>query len=373
MQKTIIIGAGMGGLLLARILHLHGIDVEIYEAESSMSSRDQGGLLDIHEYNGQKALKAADLFDSFLKIVRPGEDAKRIVDFHGNILLDKPSYGNAARPEVARGDLRKMLIDSIPSNVIRWNHKVKSVETIGEGRHMINFTNGSTVTSDLLIGADGAWSKVRSLVTDSKPIYTGTTFIETFISDGNSTHKSSADLIGKGTLVAASPGQAIFAHRYAEGSLSIYAALNKSEKWIQSFDHSDSKVVLSGVADEFKGWAPELTSLITDSEITPIVRLIYALPVEHQWKRKYGVSLIGDAAHLMSPFAGEGANLALYDGAELAHSIIANSQDIEAALNSYEAALFTRSREYARRSAHNLGLFFDANAPYSVVELFKKL
>lgn len=375
LESVVIIGAGMGGLLLARVLYVHGIAAQVYEAEASMTARTQGGLLDIHEYNGQEAIRIAGLYESFLKIVKPGEDAKRVTDKHGTILLDLPGSQVGDRPEVSRGELRQMLIESLPTEMIRWNHKVLSVGSDSFGKHSVTFENGTTVTCGLIVGADGAWSKIRALVSSVKPVYSGITFIEAFISDGAGTHQQSADLVGRGTLIASSPGKAVFAHLNSDGSLGIYAAISKPENWYKSFQ-SDSreskKETLASISREFAGWARELTALISDSEMNPVVRPIYALPAEHSWKRTPGATLLGDAAHLMSPFGGEGANLALYDGALLGQALASHPHDIEAALDVYESDLFPRSRRFAERSSANLQLFFDESAPLGVLELFKQ-
>lgn len=208
-----IVGAGLGGLTLARVLDTHGIPVTIYEAEPSAEARTQGGQLDIHEYNGQLALEAAGLTEKFRAIVHQGGEATHVLDQHGTVLLHEPDDGTGGRPEVLRGDLRQILLDSLPDAVIKWGHNVTDVRPFGEGLHELTFADGSSVITSLLIGADGAWSRVRPLLSDAEPQYLGTTFIETYLYEADERHPAAAQAVGDGALFAVAPGQGILGHR----------------------------------------------------------------------------------------------------------------------------------------------------------------
>ncbi|MFJ7591764.1 FAD-dependent oxidoreductase [Streptomyces sp. NPDC097617] len=364
-----IIGAGLGGLTLARVLHVHDIPVTVYEAEPSPSARMQGGMLDIHDYNGQLALEAAGLMDEFRAIIIEGRQAMRVLDTDGTVLLDKADDGTGGRPEVQRGELRQILLDSLPAGTVRWGHKVTGTRTLGESRHEVTFTDGSTVVTSLLVGADGAWSRVRPLLTAATPEYAGTSFVETYLFHADTRHPAAAKAVGGGMLMAPSPGKEIFAHRESGDTLHTYVALARPQDWFAAIDFTDAAAATARIAQEFDGWAPELTALITDGDTGPVLRPHYALPTGHRWDRVPGVTLLGDAAHLAGP-NGEGANLAMLDGAELGRALVAHPDDIEAALTEYEQAMFPRSSEVVTFDGSEIQEFgTDSNTAHALIDI----
>ncbi|WP_020671038.1 FAD-dependent oxidoreductase [Amycolatopsis nigrescens] len=362
-----IIGAGLGGLVLARVLHGHGIPVTVYEAESSPTSRRQGGMLDIHPWNGQPALEAAGLTEGFRKLILEGRESYRVLDRNGTVLLDRRDDGTGERPEVQRGELRQLLLDSLPHDVVRWGHKVTGVRALDEGRYEVSLADGSTVVTSLLVGADGAWSRVRPLLSDATPEYAGVSVIETFLFDGDTRHSAAAKAVGAGSLFALAPGRGILAHRESGGTLHTYTQLLKPPDWLAGIDFTDAATVTARVVEEFDGWAPELTALITDSDTPPVLRRLCTLPIGHRWDRAPGVTLLGDAAHLMPP-NGEGANLAMLDGAELGQAIIAHPHDVETALAEYERIMLTRAAAEAGDDDIYKIMFGD-DAPHSMVAM----
>lgn len=365
-----VVGAGLGGLALARVLHVHGIEAALFDLDASADARIQGGMLDIHDDTGQEALRAAGLHEEFLTRVHSGGQALRVLDQDGAVRLAEPDDGTGGRPEIDRGDLRGLLLGSLPAGTVRWGAKVTGAHPLDGGRHRVTLADGTGFTTDVLVGADGAWSRVRPLVSAARPAYTGVSFVEVDLWEADARHPASAEVVGGGMLFALGPGRGFLAHRETDGSLHVYAAVVAPEDWLDGIDFTDTEAAKTAVLKEFDGWDGSLRALVADADGALVPRRIHALPAGHRWERVPGVTLLGDAAHLMSPFAGEGANLALIDGAELGLALAAHPGDTEAALAAYESRMFPRAEAAATDSAHSQSLLFRRDAPQGLVNMF---
>ena len=364
--RIAIVGGGLGGLTLARVLHRHGIGAMVYEREASRSARSQGGSLDLHPESGQRALAEAGLAGRFRSEARPEGEEHRIVDPTGRTLVHhKPQPGSfSGRPEIDRRALRDILLDSLPSDAVAWRHRVFAATPRPGGGFGLTFDGGHRSDCDILIGADGARSVVRSLLTDAELSYVAT-FADLTISDVDRRHPDLAELVGPGNLWCIGVNQILAAQRNGDGSLRVGISLRSAERQIDTYR---SKRAL---LDLFGGWDPSLTALIEAGDSAPTPRTIEAMPSGTRWASQPGITLIGDAAHLMPP-VGEGANQAMLDAAELAGELAANPTDPDMAIRAYEEAMFTRIHPIAEMSARVQAMMLSPTAAHDIVRFFTR-
>ncbi|KAH8121296.1 putative monooxygenase [Trichoderma asperelloides] len=364
-----IIGAGPAGLSLARLLELAGIDYVVFERDESATSSDESsssGTLDIHKDFGQAVLKEAGLLEEFQSIARYDVPIK-IADAQGIVQADIPGSSNTDKPEIDRKDLRNLLLRSIPVSRIRWGCRVQQVHKEIDGSISVH-TNGRVESGfHLVVGADGAWSKVRKQVNFIEPQYSGTHFFTTFIRLGNPTFSSAASLAGKGNYLAMSKGRHIFLHYLGDGSyhLSVGVKLIDSQA-VKSGTvlHDPSTLWESLLQNEFVGWAQDLTEFIKSSALNFRSWPLYSTPkTSLPWKYTPGLTLLGDAAHLTVP-TGDGVNNALNDSAELAKQIIKHGTgNLEAAVVDYEKATLPRAIKAIEKGHWFIQHFFGVDAP----------
>ncbi|UJR20129.1 hypothetical protein I4U23_023261 [Adineta vaga] len=376
LDRVTIIGAGPGGLTLARILQLKGVEVKIYERETSVDVRSQGGTLDLHVESGQYALQQAELFDKFQALCRPEGEDTRIMDKTGKIHYDEVDAGqDLNRPEIDRLDLRQILLDSLKPNTIVQGHVLHNIESLGNGQHKLIFNNDVIDTVGLVVGADGAWSHVRPLVSDTKPQYSGVSMVEVQFTDVDERHPEISKLVGRGILFALSDNKALIAQRNGYNRIRVYITMRVPENWITDsnipFDQPEQ--VRTHMLELFSDWDDSLLNLIRFCDGNFIPRSLYVLPINHRWETKPGVTLLGDAAHLMSPFAGAGVNLAMLDAAELALAI-SNSDNLEQSIKDYEEKMCARAAKAAKKSDANLDLFIaPGNTGQIAADFFKRM
>lgn len=363
-----IIGAGPGGLALARVLHVHGLEAVVYEREPSRDARGQGGMLDIH--SGQRALREAGLLEEFFAIARGEGQDMRLLEPDGTLLLqeDTPDDAPLDRPEVDRADLRALLLDSLPEGTVRWGYAYRSA---GDG--VVHFADGRSTRYDLLVGADGAQSRVRALLTDARPEHLGQNSVEIGIPDIDRTHPDLSAMVGRGNYWVFGDGISLAAQRNGDGRVRIGINFyNTGEDWFATsgIPFDDPAAARARLIELLPGWHPRVAALIEACDDVVVPRPLTTLPVGLTWPSRPDVTLIGDAAHLMPP-VGQGANQALLDGAFLALALAAHPDDIPAAVEEYEREMFERTGAAARMSADMQELLMSPDAARRLLEFFQ--
>lgn len=365
--RIAIVGAGPGGLLCARVLQQRGLSVTVYDLDASLGARNEGGSLDLHADSGQLAMEEAGLLQDFLQHSRIEGQAQRLYTQNGTMKHEFiPDQDERGAPEIDRSVLRRLLAESLQLGTIHWGHKLNQVVPLGDGTHRLEFTNGKAVETDLLIGADGAWSKVRPLLTNAQPQQTGVIFLTTRYDDVEARHPAIHHLVGNGLIVAKSSevnatGLSIWAQRAGNSRVTGYFTFRADPDWNEQIglNLTDRVAVVGWLHEKYRDWSPIFRPLLNGTDAGFISRPIVALPAPLTWGPVNGVTLLGDAAHVMPPL-GQGVNLALQDAAELA-TAISEEPDVNVALRRYEANMLPRAERIAAEVNEGFAQLFNAN------------
>ena len=353
-KKIAIVGGGPGGLTLARILQMRNADVTVYERDPHKDARAQGATLDLHHESGLRALAEAGLMEAFKANYRPGADKTRIVDKHGNIVMEDNHKDEgpveAYRPEIDRGPLKKMLLESLHPDTVVWNCQFSALTPVNEG-WQLNFKDGKTAYADIVIGADGANSKIRPYITPVRPFYSGVTIVEGAVYAAEKNSPQIYQLLNDGKIFAMGDEKSLIVSSKGDGSLVFYTGCNTTENWIHEcgIDFTDKAQVLAWFKATFTGWNKIWEELFENTSGTFIPRPQYCMPFDQTWEALPNLTMLGDAAHLMPPFAGEGVNMAMLDALELGLCLTSDDYaDTHSAIAAYEKAMRTRASDTAQ-------------------------
>jgi len=378
-KKIAIVGGGPGGLTLAKLLQLKGVEVKVYERDLNKNARVQGSPLDLHDESGLAALGKAGLLDDFKNNFMVGADQSTITNPKAEIFFSDhgqkqdENFGDEYfRPEIDRGVLRKILLESLAPETIVWDNHFLSMTQQGEG-WLLHFKNKESVYADIVIGSDGANSKIRPYLTDIKPFYSGITMLEGNVYDAEKRVPNISKILRGGKIMAFGNEQNILMGQKANGEIGFYASFKADENWavVSGLDFYNQSEVLKWFQKEYPDWSSVWYELFENTSTPFIPRPIYCMPLEQNWKTVKNLTIIGDAAHLMPPFAGEGVNMAMLDALELSEVLISSQfNTIESAISEYEKNMFKRASKIAKESLENGERMHSENALTAMLDFF---
>jgi len=376
-KQIAIVGGGPGGLTLARLLQLKNVAVKVYERDADETARQQGATLDLHEESGLEALRRANLLEEFYASYRPEAGRMRVLDQYANIHLD--DYGSEddgeQRPEIDRAPLRDLLIQSLKPEIMVWDSQFVSMEKQGEG-WFLHFKNGTSAYADLVIAADGANSKIRPYLNRIKPVYSGITIVEGNIYHAAQNAPKLWSLVNGGKIFAMGKQQSLILSAKGEGSLSFYTGCKVTENWAvhSGIDFNEKQQVLDWFKTAFSTWDDVWQELFAGNEMWFVPRPQYHFPLDQSWETQANLTLIGDAAHRMPPYAGEGVNMAMQDAFELAECLTnPDFKNVVEALSHYEKQMLKRAAEVTEMTLQSTEMLHSQDAVNSLLAMFNEV
>lgn len=349
-KKIAIVGGGPGGLTAAKLLQLKGVTVTVYERDVNKHVRVQGATLDLHEESGLKALRRANLIEAFYANHRPNAGRLKILDKHVNVHLNDHDLKNAYaehRPEIDRGPLRDILLNSLNLETVVWDNHFVSMHREGSG-WQLGFKNGTSVYADIVIAADGAASKVRPYISDIKPVYSGIAMIEGNVYYAQKNAPKFWELTQGGKVFVLDDERSLILSAKGDGSLSFYTGCKVSEDWVEKskIDFGNKDSVYAWFKAAFGTWDNIYQELFASDEVWFVPRPQYHFPIDQTWTALPNLTMLGDAAHRMPPYAGEGVNMAMQDAFELAECLTNDEfENVQAAIAHYEKQMLRRASE----------------------------